>query len=126
MEDRSRRDRSDHWDEIDRWKRRCAEIEDAFRAERRKNEELISKLAKADIDAMMSGAKGPGGENDEEKTQRKIAMFAQLAQNLAPVAGPILAKLGIIPGPEQGAPAQQQMPSGDVMAPPPAMEGGEG
>lgn len=130
MEDRSRRDRSDHWDEIDRWKRRCAEIEDAFRAERRKNEELISKLAKADIDAMMAGAKGPGGESDEEKTQRKIAMFAQLAQNLAPVAGPILAKLGILPGPDQVAaqPQQQyqQVPSGDVMAPPPAMEGGQG
>ena len=125
MEERSRRDRSDHWDEIDRWKRRCAEIEDQFRGERRKNEELIAKLAKADIDAMMAGAKGPGGDSDEEKTQRKIAMFAQLAQNLAPVAGPILAKLGIIGGPDPAAAAQQQqmqqvqqMPSGDVMQPP--------
>lgn len=128
MEERSRRDRSDHWDEIDRWKRRCAEIEDQFRGERRKNEELIAKLAKADIDAMVAGAKGPGGDSDEEKTQRKIAMFAQLAQNLAPVAGPILAKLGIIGGPDAAAAAQQQqqiqmqqvqqMPSGDVMQPP--------
>jgi len=127
MEDRSRRDRSDHWDEIDRWKRRSAEIEDQLRAERRKSEELIAKLAKADIDAMMAGAKGPGGESDEEKTQRKIAMFAQLAQNLAPVAGPILAKLGIIGGPEQPQPAmQRQVPSGDIMPPPPAMEGGHG
>jgi hypothetical protein len=127
MEDRSRRDRSDHWDEIDRWKRRSAEIEDQLRAERRKGEELIAKLAKADIDAMMAGAKGPGGESDEEKTQRKIAMFAQLAQNLAPVAGPILAKLGIIGGPEQPQPAmQRQVPSGDIMPPPPAMEGGHG
>jgi len=127
MEDRSRRDRSDHWDEIDRWKRRSAEIEDQLRAERRKSEELIAKLAKADIDAMMAGAKGPGGESDEEKTQRKIAMFAQLAQNLAPVAGPILAKLGIIGGPEQPQPAmQRQVPSGDIMPPPPAMEGGQG
>lgn len=127
MEERSRRDRSDHWDEIDRWKRRCAEVEDQFRGERRKNEELIAKLAKADIDAMMAGAKGPGGESDEEKTQRKIAMFAQLAQNLAPVAGPILAKLGIIGGPEQPQPVmQRQVPSGDIMPPPPAMEGGHG
>lgn len=119
MEDKSRRDRSEHWEEIDRWKRRNSEMEDLWRAEKRKNEELTAKLAKSDIDAMLAGAKGPGGDSDEEKMQRKMAMFAQLAQGLAPVAGPILAKLGLIGGAPDaqlspGMDPAGGMPSGDL------------
>lgn len=117
MEEKSRRDRNDHWDEQNRSKQRYAELEDQWRAERRKCEDLTSKLAKADIDAMLAGAKGPGGDSDEEKLQRKVAMFAQLAHGLSPMVGPILAKMGITSGADPQLPGSDPsagMPSGDL------------